>query len=213
MSQKPQPNETLGHKIKKNITNKLIAGLVVIIPLLGTLFIFNWVFRLWDQFLNRPIVHEYHEYYIPGMGIVLSLIVIYGVGVFVTNFIGGRIFRAFEKVIEKTPFLRGIYNAIKQIVTTFTQTGKDTFKKVVVVEFPSKGVRMLGFLTATSKTADGKDICTVFLPTSPNPTNGFLAFFPKEEVSDINMSVEEGMKMIVSGGIIMSDKFVGGFSS
>lgn len=200
--------KSLAFRIKRNIRIKLLAGLAVIIPLLGTLFIFHWVFNLWDKFLNRPIIREYQEYYIPGFGIVLSLIVIYFVGLFVTNYVGGTVYGGFEQLINKTPFVRGIYNAIKQIVTTFTNSGKDSFKKVVRVEFPSKGIWMMGFLTSTSKNKKGKEFCAVFLPTSPNPTNGFLAFFPKEKVEDTSLTVEEGMKMIVSGGILNSKKFV-----
>jgi len=146
-AQTSKPKETLSSKIKRNIRNKLIAGLVVIVPLLGTLFIFQWVFNIWDSFLKGPIVAEYQDYYIPGMGIVLSLIVIYGIGFVVTNIVGGRVYAGVERVIDRIPFVRGIYNAIKQIVTTFTTTGKDAFKKVVVVDFPSKGIKMLGFLS------------------------------------------------------------------
>jgi len=204
--------ESIWSKIKRNIRNKLLAGLAVIIPLLGTLFIFQWVFKIWDHFLNRPFIREYQEYYIPGFGIVLSLFVIYGIGVIVTNYIGSKIYRGIERLIQKTPFIRSIYNVIKQIVTTFTSTGKGSFKKVVMVNFPSKGIKMMGFLTATSKDAKGNEICSIFLPTSPNPTNGYLAFFPKKEVHDTTLTVEEGMKMIVSGGIILSEKFASNIS-
>ncbi len=204
----PRTRKSFAFRIKRNIRNKLLAGLAVVIPLLGTMFIFQWVFNLWDKFLNRPFIREYKEYYIPGIGILLSLIAIYLIGVVVTNYFGSAVYNRVERVINKTPFVRGIYNAIKQIVTTFTNSGKDSFKKVVRVQFPSKGIWMMGFLTATTKDSKGNEICTIFLPTSPNPTNGFLAFFPKKEVLDTSLSVEEGMKMIVSGGIINSDKFV-----
>lgn len=192
--------------MRRSIRNKLIAGLVVIIPLLGTLFIFQWVFNFWDQFLNRPIVREYKEYYFPGLGIILSLIVIYLVGVVVTNYLGSRIFGSVERVINKIPFVRGIYSAIKQVVTTVATPSKAAFKKVVIVDYPTRGIKMLGFLTATFPGTRGEEHCTVFIPTTPNPTSGYLGVFPKKEVIETDIPVEEGMKMVISGGIVASEQ-------
>lgn len=201
--------ESMFHRMWRHTRNKLIAGLVVIIPLLSTLFIFQWVFNFWDQFLNRPIVREYKEYYFPGLGIILSLIVIYVVGLGVTNYLGSRVFGRLERLIVKIPFVRGIYNAIKQVVTTVTAPNKNAFKKVVVVEYPTKGIKMLGFLTSIFFGSDGKEYSTVFIPTTPNPTSGYLAVYPKEEVLSTEIPVEDGMKMIVSGGILASEKLSG----
>ncbi len=208
MNEQERERKPFFFRVKRNIRNKMLAGLVVMIPLLGTLFIFQWVFNWWDKFLNRPIIREYKEYYIPGVGILLSLIAIYLVGLFVTNLIGGTVFGWLERLIDKTPFVRWIYNAIKQLVTTFTKTGKEAFKKVVSVEFPTKGIWMMGFLTSTFKDEKGDEYCAVFLPTTPNPTNGFLAFFPKEKVRDTSLTTEEGMKLIISGGILSADRFI-----
>lgn len=204
--------ESFFYRIRRNIRNKLIAGLIVTIPILGTLFIFQWVFNFWDQFLKRPIISKYPHYYVPGIGIVLSLLVIYGVGLVVTNFLGSRLMAGIENVITKIPFVRGIYSAIKQVVTTVTTPSKNAFKKVVIVDFPRQGVKMIGFLTAMIERNDGKEYAMVFLPTTPNPTTGFLAAFPKEEVQETDVTVEEGMKIVVSGGIISSEKLSTHFS-
>ena len=128
------------------------------------------------------------------------------VGVFTTNIFGRELVRLGEKILAKIPVVRSVYTGTKQVVQTVLDTEIETFSKVVLIEFPRKGLWALGFITCENKgeiqQKTGEEILNVFVPTTPNPTSGFLVFACRNEITDLSMSIEEGIKFAISGGIV-----------
>jgi uncharacterized membrane protein len=140
------------------------------------------------------------------MGIILLISLILLIGIFARNFIGKKLGGLGEKILNKIPLVRNIYTSIKQIVTTIFMQGKSNFRGVVLVEYPRRGAYSVGFVTGDTKgqiqriTED--NLVNVFVPTTPNPTSGFFILFPENDITLLNMTVEEGMKMIISAGMV-----------
>lgn len=198
--------------VRHKIRNIFLAGLVVILPIAFTLFILTWIFKKLDNL--SPFITNLLIYFgaplpkgfkIPGLGIATTVLIIFLVGIFTTSVIGKKVLVLWEYILNKIPFIRGIYGAIKQIIETIT-IRKNAFNQVVMIEYPRKGLYCLGLLTCESKgeiqNKTEKEIMNVFIPTTPNPTSGFLLFVPKESIIPLSMSVEEGLKLIISGGIV-----------
>jgi uncharacterized membrane protein len=180
-------------------------------PIAITLYV-TWGFL---KFLDRkitPLIPEdinpnsYLPLEVPGLGLVIAIVFFVVVGFITRNFFGKLIVRLSENIMRRVPVISNIYGAIKQIFETVMASQSDAFKEVVMFEYPRKGIWVLGFVTGKTKgevqAASKQETVNVFLPTTPNPTSGFLLFLPKSEVIYMDMSVEEGLKMIVSGGII-----------
>ena len=144
---------------------------------------------------------------IPGSGILLIIIVIFFTGVLVTNFIGKKLLEIWEHILNKIPGFRNIYNAIKQISDTVLTSSSDSFKKVLLVEYPRKGLWTIAFQTGNyhgeAEEIIGQKIINLYVPTTPNPTSGFFIMLPKEDVSELNMSVDDALKLVISGGIVI----------
>lgn len=201
--------------IKHRLRTFFIAGLLITLPIAFTFFILNFLFKSLDNsfsplfiqlliFLGAPVPKESH---IPGVGVVMTFIVIFLVGVLATNIFGKKLLQWGESIVAKIPVVRSIYTGVKQVVTTVIQTDAKSFSKSVLVEFPRKGVYALGFITSEAKgeiqIKTAEHVCNVFVPTTPNPTSGFLIFVPKNELIDLEMSIEDGLKLIISGGIVV----------
>ena len=186
------------------IRNNFIAGVVVLIPIGITIYLTLLVISISSKILPKEInPNHYLPYDVPGVEIVISIILITLIGWLSLSFIGKRLLEIFENILKRIPILRTIYSAIGQMTDTFTKTGKDT-KNVVLVEYPRKGTWAVGFVTKensgeiSSKTK--RNLVNVFMPTTPNPTSGFLLMFPKEELIYLDLSFEEASKFIVSAG-------------
>ena len=187
-----------------NFRNYFFTGVVVLIPIGITLYFTLFLIKISSKFLPKEInPNHYLPYDIPGVEILISIILITMIGWLSLSFIGRRLLNILNKVLKKIPILRTIYSAITQMTETFTK-GDSNKKNVVLVEYPRKGLWAVGFATRdnsgeiTRKTK--KNLVNVFVPTTPNPTSGFLLMFPKEEVVYLNMSFEEASKFIVSAG-------------
>ncbi len=145
-------------------------------------------------------------YRIPFLGVTMTLIIIVLVGVFTTNIFGKRLVHLGETLVEKIPFVRRIYGGTKQVISSFVHADTSAFNQVVLIEFPRRGVHVIGFVTGETKgevqRKTGDNVINVFVPTTPNPTSGFLIFAPPEEVQEISMTIEEGVKYVISGGIV-----------
>ncbi|GAX63056.1 hypothetical protein SCALIN_C47_0027 [Candidatus Scalindua japonica] len=141
-----------------------------------------------------------------GISLVLFILLIYGLGLFATHIIGRRLIAFGEKIIMWVPFLKTVYGVSKQVVNAFIDPNRVAFKSVVLVEFPQPGIRVIGFITGKIEDAKGKNCYKVFVPTSPNPTSGFFLIVRFDEIQHTNLSVEDGMKMIVSGGLVAPSK-------
>ncbi len=186
------------------IRNYFIAGIVVLIPIGITLYLTIFLVSISSKILPKEInPNHYLPYNIPGLEIAISIVLITFIGWLSLSFIGKRLLNLLENILKKIPILRTIYSAIGQMTDTFTKTDKDK-KNVVLVEYPRKGTWAVGFATKensgeiTDKTK--KDLINVFVPTTPNPTSGFLLMFPKDDVIYLDLSFEEASKFIVSAG-------------
>ncbi len=194
-----------------------LAGLLVTVPLGLTVWILLWVFNGIDSFL-QPIVDRIVGHHIPGVGFGITVLLIFIVGVIVSNVLGRRLLRYGESVIMRLPLTRYLYNGIRQIMQAFAAPDKTGFMQVVLVEFPRKGTRTLGFITNETSDESGKKLLNIFIPTSPNPTSGFLQIIEEEQVIRTTLSVDDALKMVVSGGRVsiqeVSDKlFINGHDS
>ena len=190
--------------ILARLRNYFLAGIVVLVPIGFTLYLTIFLIKISSKLLPNEInPNNYLPFSIPGLEILLSVIIIIIVGGISLSFFGKRIVVLINDIFKKIPILRTIYSAIGQMTQSFTSTGKDK-KSVVLVEYPKKGSWAVGFAT---KENDGeiskkvnKQMINVFVPTTPNPTSGFLLMYPKDEVIYLDMSFEEASKFIVSAG-------------
>ena len=186
------------------LRNYFITGVVVLIPIGFTLYLSKVLIGLSSKILPENInPNNYLPYSIPGVEILISILFITIVGGLSLSFLGKRILKIIDDLFKRIPFLRTIYSAIVQMTETFSKKG-DSKKSVVLIEYPRKGVWAVGFAT---KENDGemakktnKKLINIFVPTTPNPTSGFLLMFPVEDVIYLNMSFEEASKFIVSAG-------------
>ena len=186
------------------IRNNFIAGVVVLIPIGITVYLTLFIISISSKILPKEInPNHYLPYDIPGVEIIISIILITLIGWLSLSFIGKKMLDLFNRILKKIPILRTIYSAIGQMTETFTKTEKGK-KNVVLVEYPRKGSWAVGFATKdntgeiTNKTK--KNLINVFVPTTPNPTSGFLLMFPKEDVIYLDLTFEEASKFIVSAG-------------
>jgi uncharacterized membrane protein len=201
----------------KHLRNYFFTGILVLLPLVITLKLLFWGFAKTDAILGNLIYHYLHRYLgiqvkISGLGLIALLLVITLTGIFARNYLGKKLIIAGEKLLGRIPVLNIIYNSTKQITEglALTQSEKGAFRKMVLIEYPRHGVYSPGFLTgeafdeATEK-AGGK-LLSIFVPTTPNPTTGYLVFVPEEQVIFLKMSAEDGFKLLLSAGVIIPDK-------
>jgi uncharacterized membrane protein len=193
----------------KKIRHYFATGLLITLPIFFTLYLIYVVFRFIDGIWGKVINFYLNRNFgitVPGLGIILGIITVIIVGFITTNFFGKRIFHALEGWFLKFPFIRQIYPAAKQIVDSFISKESPAFKKVVLIEYPSKGLWSVGFMTNDSFTeaekASGEGLMHVFVATTPSPLTGFLVLVPKRDVKFLDISVEQGVKLIVSAGIV-----------
>jgi len=179
------------------------------VPLIITILVLRFLFEGIDGLLS-PFIAELIGYKVPGLGVVATIILIFLAGFLTANVIGSRLFKIWEIFLIKTPLVRTIYSSSKQLIEAITTTDKHSFKQVVLVEFPRKGMFCLGLLTTEIKANfDDKpnELIAVFIPSTPTPISGFTMLFRKEEVTPLEMTVEEGIKFFVSGGIVAPEVF------
>jgi len=186
------------------LRNYFIAGIVVLIPIGITIYLTLLIISISSKILPKEInPNHYLPYNIPGLEIIISLFVITFIGWLSLSFLGKKLLDLFNKILKKIPILRTIYSAIVQMTETFTKSDNSK-KNVVLIEYPRKGCWAVGFATKdnsgeiSSKT--NKKLVNVFVPTTPNPTSGFLIMFPKDEMIYLDMTFEEASKFIVSAG-------------
>jgi uncharacterized membrane protein len=191
----------------------LVAGLLVWLPIGTTILVFKVMLDLMDQLLFLVPLHYRPEtmlgFRIPGLGAVLALVVLFATGVLAANLLGRQLVVWYEAVLGRIPLVRSVYGGVKSFSSVlFSETGK-SFRKVVLIEYPRVGVYRIALQTsedaAEVAAVTGRDIMTVFVPTTPNATSGFLVFVPRENVIELTMSVEEALKMIISLGVVVPE--------
>ena len=197
-------NQNKKRSIALILRNYFITGVVVLIPIAFTLYLSKFLISLSSRVIPENInPNNYLPYYIPGIEILISIIIITLVGGLSLSFLGKKILKIIDDLFKRIPFLRTIYSAILQMTETFSKKDGDA-KSVVLVQYPRKDVWAVGFATKENtgemSQKTNKKLVNVFIPTTPNPTSGFLLMFPKDEVIYLNMTFEEASKFIVSAG-------------
>ncbi|HEX9112807.1 MAG TPA: DUF502 domain-containing protein [Nitrospirota bacterium] len=189
-------------KIRGLLKKYFITGLLVILPIWATYYVLTALLGVIDSLL-ADLPAQVFGYRIPGMGIITLILFVLFVGMLSANYLGGRIVKTSDELLHKVPLVRGVYFTVKQVMETFSM--KHQFRGVALVEYPRKGCYSVGFMTGEVQGGtvgmSGKFV-TVFVPTTPNPTAGFLLILPESEVAKLDMSVEEGMKFIISLGLV-----------
>ena len=184
---------------KGRIRKDFITGLFLLLPITISVWVLVQIF-LWADSILGDAIYEYLGVRIPGLGIIATLLIIYLIGVLSGRVIGNSITRKIESILEKTPILKVIYKPLKNIFSKFTDDGKSSFKQVVLVDFPDSKGKSIGFVTNNHIALDGSEKVCVFVPTSPNPTMGFLMLYDKADITVIDVPVEEGLSMVLSIG-------------
>jgi uncharacterized membrane protein len=187
--------------IGKRIRDHLVAGVLVVVPIGATILILKWLFEQVDDIL-QPLIRTFMGRPVYGLGFAITLLIIYLSGVAVTQFGGRRLVLFAESLLSRVPVVRPMYYGIKQILESFAAPRDTGFMQVVLVEFPRKGLRTLGFITNEEFDSTGQKLLNIFIPTAPNPTSGFLEIMREEEVLRTDIPVDEALKMIVSAGRI-----------
>ena len=190
------------------VRNKFITGLLTLLPIYVTYLLLRFVvgFSPDIPYLRSLPILESNEMLVNTIEFILVLVVIFFIGLFVSNVIGKRFFHLFEVIMERVPLINTIYISSRQIMRTLTLPGKGNFKQVVLIEYPRKDLWTLAFVTGYSKSKSGEQYVHVFLPTTPNPTSGFMLFLNEKDVRPSDMSVEEGLKTLISGGMVAPKK-------
>ena len=193
-------------KIKRYFVTGLLVTLPVFFTLYFLLIAFKFIDSIWGKLINFYL-KKHLGFAIPGLGFILGILTVLMVGFLATNFLGKKVFHAVEGWFLRLPVIRQIYPAVKQIIDALISKDKPAFKKVVMVEFPSKGIWSIGFVTNDSfakaeEKAGGLELIHVLIGTTPSPFSGYLILVPKGEVKFLDISTEEAIKLIASGGIV-----------
>ena len=191
--------------ITRHVKTKFFAGFFILIPVIVTSYLIYMVVTSVDSViyplvvrLTRTLIGR--EIFVPGTGLVLLVIIAYMTGIFATNYLGKKMLNLGEAVFTKIPFVKSIYSSVKDMTDAFSSQNKRAFKEAVLVDFPFRGVRAIGFITNRMTGEDREALCSVFIPTTPNPTSGYLIMVPEKELSFLHMSVDEALKYIISLG-------------
>lgn len=186
------------HRFWRRLRNLFIAGLVILTPVVVTIYVFIFLFLKVDSLLG-PLIFRLVGLRIPGMGFLAVLVLIFFTGLAARNYLGGKLIGFGEKILTKIPLISRIYVALQQISHAFLAQKRAIFKEAVLVEYPRKGIYAIGFVT--SQMEEGR-MLSIFLPTTPNPTSGYLLFLPREEAIPLQMTVEDALKLVISGGAV-----------
>ncbi len=190
--------------IIQNLKSKIFAGIAALFPIYLTYIVLKFLFVTLEK-ISAPMLKKI-EFEIPGLGILLTLILIYLLGLVVTNFLGRKIFNLGEHILTKVPIVNTIYTTLKQITDTFTKGTAETFEGAIYIQYPREGLWTMAFISGESTSEDGVPYYHLFVPTTPNPTSGFFLMIPRADTIPTGMSVEEGLKTIISGGMLAPDE-------
>ena len=203
----------------KSIRRYLIAGLLVWIPLGATLLLINFAVKQMDKSIKlipsayQPgnLLQEWFQtaepVHIPGFGVILIVIVVFVTGILVANFVGRAFVGGWESLLDRIPIVRAIYSAAKNFAEIVFSDSSQSFKKVLLIEYPRKGLYSLAFQTANDlgeiEERAGEDVVCCFVPTTPNPTSGLIIIVPKKDITELDMEIDEALKMIISLGVVV----------
>ena len=200
--------------IKGTIKKNIIAGLLVTVPVSLTYIVLKFVITRIDalvvpvvsKIIGEKAMENFNGYFVPGMGFLILIFFIFFIGLLTTNFFGKKLFSFGELVLRKIPIVRVIYITIKKVVDTVSQSNESTFEKMALITYPRAPLKTLGIVVCDTPDSVSKKIeepsVNVFVPTSPNPTTGFVIAVPIKDVDFLKMTVEEGLKMVISFGVV-----------
>lgn len=194
------------NKLKKYF----ITGVIVLLPVVLTWYLLIFIITMADDLLGRfiePYISENFGFYFHGLSIIIAAYLIVVVGFFASNYFGKQVYEFFERLFVRLPFFKQVYPALKEMATfLFVQDRKSSFKKVVLVEYPRKGIFTMGFLTSDSSTRINElakgEMCNIFISSSPSPLTGFTIIVPRKDVVVTDITVDQAFKFIVSGGVV-----------
>ncbi|MFH1701215.1 MAG: DUF502 domain-containing protein [Candidatus Zixiibacteriota bacterium] len=191
-------------KIIPLLKKRFLSGLLVVVPLIVTYFVLRFLFNALDGLLN-PLMRDMLGYNIPGLGAVVTILIILLAGIIATNYIGAKLFYWSDRFLVRTPLVRIVYTAAKQLAQSMLSSRVRAFSEVALIEYPRRGMYVIGLLAGKSeiKTNNrGEEVRLVFVPSTPTPFTGLVVFVPEHDIHRTDMSVEEAMKILVSGGIV-----------
>lgn len=194
------------------IRTYLLTGVFMLIPAAITLYIIYFIFQFSDGILGGALA-ERIGYQIPGMGLILTALICLLVGMIAQNYVGKRIIKGIDASMEKIPGVKSLYTGIKQVGNVIMQQNKSEFKRVVLLEYPKADCWALGFVTADfmypiNDERVAKNLVSIFVPTTPNPTSGFMLIISKDKIVDLNIDIEIAMKIVISGGLVQANKLI-----
>lgn len=191
------------------------TGLALIMPVVVTLYVLVALFRFVDNILGRFInsyLQETLGFYIPGIGFILFFLIILFTGFLAVHFFGRNVFPALERWFSRLPFIRQVYPSVKKIFNFVFTQDRAIFKKVVMVEYPRRGIYSLGFVVNDGlkelQDVIGEEMVNVFIPSTPSPLTGYFAVFPKKDIIFLKMTTEEGLRLVISGGVVNPDSSI-----
>jgi len=191
--------KTSRKQVGRKLRAQFITGILIVVPIGAAILILRWLFFAIDNIL-QPVAESLLGYTIPGLGLGITVVLIYLTGLVATNVIGRRLIRYGESLLARVPLFRYLYTGIKQILQSFATPREGGFLQVVLVEFPKKGMRAIGFVTSESRVESGEKLLSVFIPTSPNPTSGYLEIVKENDIIRTNISIDDALKMVLSAG-------------
>jgi len=195
----------------KTLRTYLVAGMLIWVPVIITVFVIRFLISVSDRaLLLIPLRYRPEEilgFNVPGLGLIFALLVLFVTGVLALNFLGKYIVEGWERLMSRIPVVRTIYHGARQIAETVFADNSKAFSKVCLIQYPREGAWSLCFQTSTEvgevQARTQRNVVSVFIPTTPNPTSGFVIILPKEDVIELDMTVDEGLKMIISLGVVV----------
>jgi uncharacterized membrane protein len=187
------------NRFGKKLRSQFLAGIFIVVPVGASILILIWVFSSVDNIL-QPIIRAIFDKPVPGVGFAVTLLIIYLTGVIASNVVGKKLVRYSDALLSRVPIFRQLYNGIKRIMESFSIADKTGITHVVLVEFPRKGMKAIGFITNEITDQKGEKLLNILIPTAPNPTSGFLQIVKESDVVRTKISIDDALKMIVSIG-------------
>jgi uncharacterized membrane protein len=197
-------------RLRTAMKNYFLTGLLVILPIFITVYVIWYLIKAMDAVLKyipaKYLPETYINIYIPGLGLILVVILILVVGVLTRNIAGRKVLQFWDNLVDRIPLARILYSSVKQLLQAFLFQDSSSFQRVALIEYPRQGIYVLGFITGESKgevqEKTHKKMINVFVPTTPNPTSGFYILVPEEDLTLLDMSVEDAFKLLISGGLV-----------
>ncbi|NLO22481.1 MAG: DUF502 domain-containing protein [Syntrophomonadaceae bacterium] len=189
----------------KRILSMFVAGLATLLPVYISIWLIVWLFNMVDNIL-KPLLEPIIGCAVPGLGFIIIITLIVLLGFISTNYLGHRILGWWENIMQNIPLLGKVYGTIKRITDSLFSSNKSAFRQVALLEFPRPGIYSLGFITNDEFPYINKDTYSIFIPTTPNPTSGWFVVLPREDVTILDISVDQGMEIIISAGMVSNGK-------